>query len=117
MSYKIYHNPHCSKSRQALQILQDAGKEPDIIEYLKNPPSITELRAILQELGMSSDPRQAMRKSEDIYKELSLDSPHLSQALLIETIAENPMLLERPIVITPKGARIGRPPEVINDIL
>ncbi len=115
MTYKIYHNPRCSKSRQALQILQDAGHTPEIVEYLKTPLDMTELHAIIQQLGLT--PREIMRTKEAVYQDKSLDSPHLSDEQLIEAIHDNPILLERPIVITPKGARIGRPPEAINEIL
>lgn len=115
MSLKIYHNPRCSKSRQTLELLRDQGREPEIIEYLKTPPSEAELREVLAKLGLS--PRQVMRKGEKIYKELNLGDEALSDEALIRAMTENPILIERPIVITDEAARLGRPPEQVLEIL
>ena len=116
MSIKIYHNPRCSKSRQTLEIIREAGAEPEIVEYLKDPLSIEEIKAILKTMAVN-DPREIMRPKETIYKELGLDNENSSKDVLVRAIAENPILLERPIVITDKGACLGRPPENVKEIL
>ena len=115
-SFVLYHNPRCSKSRQALQILHDHNIEPKTVEYLKNPPSVSELKSILQLLGCS--PRDLMRKSESLYKTLNLDDPTIDDETLIKTMVENPILIERPIVIVDqRQARVGRPPETVLELL
>ena len=105
---KIYHNPRCSKSRETLQILQDAGVEPEVIEYLKTPPSEAELAELLDLLGL--EPQDLMRKKEDLYRELSVD-PSWSHEKTIRTMVEYPKLIERPIVVSRNRAVIGRPPK------
>ncbi|MFZ5594449.1 MAG: arsenate reductase (glutaredoxin) [Pseudomonadota bacterium] len=111
----IYHNPHCSKSRETLQLLRDQGVEPAVIEYLKNPPGKRQLKKILSLLGMS--PRELMRTKEVVYKEAGLDNPNLSRDALITTMIEYPILIERPIVLANGKAALGRPPERILEIL
>lgn len=115
MSIKIYHNPRCSKSRQTLQILEEKGLQPDIIEYLKEAPSKAELTSVLSLLKMN--PRDLMRKGEAIYKELNLKDDALSNEQLLSAMLENPILIERPIVLANGKAAIGRPPESVLDIL
>ncbi|MEQ1637878.1 MAG: arsenate reductase (glutaredoxin) [Methylococcales bacterium] len=115
MSVKIYHNPRCSKSRQTLALIQDQGFKPEIIEYLKQPPSLDELNNILQLLKMA--PRDLVRKQEAEYKELGLDNPELSNEALCNALVSTPKLMERPIVISNNKAVIGRPPEVVLSIL
>ncbi len=115
MEVVIYHNPRCSKSRATLQLLQEKGIEPEIIEYLKTPPSKEELEAILNKLGM--EPRDLMRKKEKVYKEKGLDNPDLTRDQLIQAMIENPILIERPIVLVGDKAALGRPPENILEIL
>ena len=115
MDVTIYHNPRCSKSRETLALLQQKGIEPEVIEYLKTPPSATALDDILKKLG--KEPREAMRRQEPPYKELSLDDPALTRAQLIAAMVENPVLIERPIVLAGGKARIGRPPESVLEIL
>ncbi|WP_158770270.1 arsenate reductase (glutaredoxin) [Paraglaciecola sp. L1A13] len=118
----ILHNPRCSKSRETLKILQDNGQQPNIIEYLKNPPSEDELQSILLMLGML-DPRSLMRTKEAEYKALNLDSDNISPDELLRVMHVTPKLIERPIVI--KGpltsvdslAVIGRPPENVLKLL
>ena len=112
---KIYHNPRCSKSRQTLALLQEKGIEPEIIEYLKTPPTPAELQQILQQLDIR--PRDLLRKTESIYKELGLSDAQLSDEDLIKTMCEHPKLIERPIVIKDHHAKVGRPPESVLDIL
>lgn len=115
MKVTILHNPRCSKSRQTLQLLRDKGIEPTIIEYLKTPPTESELETILQQLG--KEPRELMRKTETTYKEQGLDVQNLDRTSLIKAMAEHPVLIERPIVIANDKAAIGRPPEAVLAIL
>ncbi len=115
MSIKIYHNPRCSKSRQTLQLLEDNNVKPEIIEYLKTPPSREELEQVLDMLNL--EPRKLMRTKEKEYKELGLDNPSLNRDKLITAMLENPKLIERPIVIKDGKAAIGRPPEQVLEIL
>ena len=115
MSTKIYHNPRCSKSRQTLQLLQDKGVEPEIIEYLNTPPDKATLENILA--GLKMEPRDLMRKGQDEYKALGLDNPDLSHDELVTAMIENPILIERPIVLSSKGVAIGRPPESVLKVL
>jgi len=115
LSIKIYHNPRCSKSRQTLKLLEEHGAQFDVVEYLKQPPSQSELATIIQQLGKS--PRDVMRKGEAIYKELSLSDPTLSDEHLMAAMLEHPILIERPIVLANNKAAIGRPPESVLDIL
>jgi len=115
MGVTIYHNPRCSKSRATLDLLRARGVEPQIIEYLSEPPSAQHLGQILDRLGL--DPRALMRKKEAPYKELGLDDPALSRAALIRAMVENPILIERPIVLNGAKAALGRPPEAVLEIL
>ena len=115
MSVKIYHNPRCSKSRQTLQLLEEQGVQPEIIEYLKAAPSKPELESVLQMLNLS--PRELMRKGESVYKELNLKDESLNDEQLINAMLENPILIERPIVLSNGKAAIGRPPESVLGIL
>jgi len=115
MTVTIYHNPRCSKSRQTLQLLQDKGIEPKIIEYLKTPPGKTELKDLLKMLDMS--PRDLMRKKEQEYKANGLDDTDLSKDELMDAMIENPVLIERPIVVSDGKAAIGRPPENVLEII
>lgn len=112
---QILHNPRCSKSRQTLALLEEKGIEPEVIKYLDTPPSATELKAILQKLGISA--RDLLRKGEDDYKALNLKDPSLSEDALIDAMVKHPKLIERPIVITNNQARLGRPPESVLDII
>jgi arsenate reductase (glutaredoxin) len=111
----IYHNPRCSKSRQTLELVNQQGVEPTIIEYLKEPPSFEELEKILDMLDM--EPRELMRRKETEYKELGLDDASLDRDALIQAMLDHPRLIERPIVIKNGKAAIGRPPESVLDIL
>ncbi|MBD3635160.1 MAG: arsenate reductase (glutaredoxin) [Methylophaga sp.] len=112
---QILHNPRCSKSRQTLALLEEKGIEPEVIKYLDTPPSATELKAILQKLGISA--RDLLRKGEDDYKALNLKDPSLSEDALIDAMVKHPKLIERPIVINNNQARLGRPPESVLDII
>lgn len=115
MAIEIYHNPRCSKSRQTLQLLQEQGIEPTIVEYLKTPPSKSRLKEILTMLAM--EPRQLMRKGEADYKEQNLADDSLSGEQLIDAMIATPKLIERPIVINGDKAAIGRPPESVLNII
>lgn len=111
---QIYHNPRCSKSREALALLEQHGIAPDVVLYLEQAPSEDEIRNLLSLLGFS-DPRQLMRTSEALYKELGL--AEVSDDALIRAMHQHPKLIERPIVIRNGQARIGRPPERVLEIL
>ena len=115
MATRIYHNPKCSTSRKVLDALRRAGEEPEIVEYLKTPPTKNELKDLLKRMKMR--PRDLLRKKEALYKELSLDDERKSDDQIIDAMLANPILIERPIVVTRKGVRLGRPPEIVNEIL
>lgn len=112
---KIYHNPRCGKSRQTLALIEQAGIEPEIIEYLKTPPTAEELDAILKKLKI--EPQELMRKGEAIYKELKLAERELSRDEAIAVMLEHPNLIERPIVVQGRKAVLGRPPENVKELL
>ncbi|UCJ16306.1 arsenate reductase (glutaredoxin) [Pseudomonas sp. MM211] len=111
----LYHNPRCSKSRGALQLLEERGVQPTVLLYLETPPSAEELRDLLAKLGITA--RQLLRSGEDEYRELKLANEALSEAQLIEAMAAHPRLIERPILIAGDRAVIGRPPENVLDLL
>jgi arsenate reductase len=111
----IYHNPNCGTSRKVLGLLRGAGVEPTVIEYLRNPPSRPELVSLLARMGMT--PRQILRRKGTPYDDLGLDDPAKSDDALIDAILEHPILMERPIVVTPRGVRVCRPAEQALDLL
>ena len=115
MQVTIYHNPRCSKSRQALELLKERGIEPEIVEYLKTPPDREILKRLLKLLHLR--PRDLMRKHEPGYKDAGLDDPGLSDEDLISVLIQHPILLERPIVVSGAKAVVGRPPERVLEIL
>ena len=115
MPIRLFHNPRCSKSREALALLRERGVEPEVVEYLKLPPTADEIDALLKKLAI--EPRQQMRKGEAVYKELGLDAPTLTRAALIEAMAQNPILIERPIATDGTRAVVGRPPEKVLELL
>ena len=115
MPVTIFHNPRCSKSRQTLSLIQEKNIDINIIEYLKTPPDISQLKQILKKLGY--EPRQLMRKSEQIYKDLDLGNENKTTEDLVIAMAQNPILIERPIVLSGEKAAIGRPPESVLNIL
>ncbi|MFT4560629.1 MAG: arsenate reductase [Gammaproteobacteria bacterium] len=112
MTVTIYHNPRCSKSRKTLEMLKDRGLSPIVIEYLNTPPDRATLQSILDKLNL--EPRQLMRSKETVFDELNLSRVGLSAEVLIDAMVENPILIERPIVVSGDKAAIGRPPENIN---
>ncbi|MFL2870021.1 MAG: arsenate reductase (glutaredoxin) [Pirellulaceae bacterium] len=112
---KIYHNPRCSKSRQALAILQDSKVEFEVIEYLNNPPTEQELSEIVAKLGIAA--RDLIRQKEDEFQQLGVKQDVLSHDSAITLMVNEPKLIERPIVVTDERAVIGRPPENVFDLL
>lgn len=112
---QIFYNPRCSKCRLTMEILSDNGANTSVVEYLKTPPGSDELSKILDMLAI--EPRELMRKHEAPYKENNLDNVDLSREQLIQAMLDNPILIERPIVIHGNKAIIGRPPEKVLDIL
>ncbi len=115
MSVTIYHNPRCSKSRATLALLQERGLKPTVVEYLENPPDEQTLKALLEQLGLSAV--DLMRTGEDDYKSARERIDVMNNDKQISWLSCHPRVIERPIVVTPKGARIGRPPENVLDIL
>lgn len=111
MKATIYHNPRCSKSREALALLNDAGAEVTVVEYLKTQPSRDELARLYAKAGIL--PRDGLRKAEDSAKALK----GASDDAILDAMAADPILIERPLVETEKGVRLGRPPEAIREIL
>ena len=115
MAIKILHNPRCSKSRQTLELIRSKGIEPEVVEYLKTPPSAAELKDILAKLGL--EPRDLMRRKEAPYAEKNLADAGLSTDALVAAMVADPILIERPIVLSDGKAALGRPPEKVLDIL
>ncbi|AJE16074.1 arsenate reductase (glutaredoxin) [Stutzerimonas balearica] len=111
----LYHNPRCSKSRGALELLQARGMQPTVVRYLDTPPSEAELHALLAKLGLSA--RQLLRTGEEEYQSLGLADTALTDAQIIAAMARHPRLIERPILIAGDKAVIGRPPEKVLELL
>lgn len=109
----IYHNPRCNTSRTALRIIEESGLEPTIVKYLDTPPTKDGLRKLLDDAGLSAS--QAIRKQEPVYKELDL--AHASEDELIAAMVDNPILIERPIVVTDQGTVLARPADKVREIL
>jgi arsenate reductase len=112
---RIYHNNRCSKSRATLALLEDRGETVEVINYLDTPPSASELRGLLRQLGMTA--RELLRVGEPEYQSLGLDDPSLDEAALIAAMVSHPKLIERPIVVANGKAALGRPPEAVLAIL
>ena len=111
----IYHNPACGTSRNTLALIRNAGIEPAIVEYLTDPPAREQLRAMIERAGLTV--RQALREKGTPFQELGLGDPALTDDQLLDAIAAHPILLNRPFVVTPLGARLCRPSEVVLEIL
>jgi arsenate reductase len=111
----IYHNPNCGTSRKTLVMIRNSGIEPRVIEYLKTPPSRAELVALIAAIGKPV--REVLRNKDALYKELGLDNPKWSDDELIDFVIANPILINRPIVVTPLGTRLCRPTETVLEIL
>lgn len=115
MSATLYHNPRCSTSRSVLQMIRDAGIEPMLIEYLKTPPSRQTLAGLIQQSGLTV--REAVRTKEPLYEELGLNVSGIGDDDLLDAMVDNPILINRPFVVTDRGARLCRPAELVKDIL
>ncbi|AYG65078.1 MULTISPECIES: arsenate reductase (glutaredoxin) [unclassified Rhizobium] len=115
MDVTIYHNPDCGTSRNTLAMIRNAGIEPTVIEYLSNPPSRDDLIKMIAHSGLTV--RQAIREKGTAYAELGLDNPDLTDAQLLDAMLKDPILINRPFVVTPMGTRLARPSEVVLDIL
>ena len=111
----IYHKPNCSTSRNVLQLIRESGVEPEIVLYLETPPGKKKLRELAQAMGLGA--RDLLRAKEAPYEELKLADPKWSDDQLFDFIAANPILLQRPIVVSGKRAAIGRPPEAVLPLL
>jgi arsenate reductase (glutaredoxin) len=115
LSVVIWHNPKCSTSRKVLELIRAKGVEPRIVDYVKSPPSAAEIRTVLREMGLR--PRDLLRRRGTPFDALGLDDPKRSDTELIAAMAEHPILIERPVVRSPKGTRLCRPVERVQEIL
>ena len=115
MSVTIYHNPACGTSRNTLAMIRTSGEEPEVIEYLKTPPTRERLVALIN--AMDGDVRALIREKGTPYAELGLDKPDLSDEALIDTMLQHPILINRPIVVTKKGVKLCRPSELVLVLL
>ncbi|OIJ44023.1 arsenate reductase [Massilia timonae] len=115
MDITIYHNPRCGTSRNTLAAIREAGHEPQVIEYLANPPGREQLARLIADAGLQ--PRDAVRRKEALYAELGLDRPEVTDAALLDAMAAHPILIERPFVVTPNGVRLCRPFERVREVL
>jgi arsenate reductase len=111
----VYHNPQCSNSRGALALIRSSGAEPEVIEYLKDPPTRERLVQLISSMGIGA--RDLLRSKEPLYAELGLANPALTDDQLIDAMIAHPILMNRPIVVTPLGTRLCRPPETVLEIL
>lgn len=115
MDVTIYHNPRCSNSRGALDLIRNAGIEPHIVEYLKAPPTRELLAQLLARGNLSV--RDVIRDKEPVFQELNLGDPAVTDDILLDAVIANPVLMQRPLVVTPNGVRICRPPDQVLDLL
>ncbi|WP_192936707.1 arsenate reductase (glutaredoxin) [Sinorhizobium fredii] len=115
MDVTIYHNPKCGTSRNTLELIRHAGIEPTVIEYLKTPPTREQLATMIADAGLTV--REAIRESGTPYAELGLDNPELTDDQLLDAMLNDPILINRPFVITPMGTKLARPSEAVLDIL
>lgn len=115
MNVTIYHNPLCGTSRKTLEIIRETGFEPNIVEYLKAPPTREELRQMYERAGIS--PRDGLRAKEPMAAELGLTRPDVTDDEILDAMLEHPILIERPLVVTDKGVRLCRPQDLVREIL
>jgi arsenate reductase len=115
MNVTIYHNPLCGTSRKTLEIIRESGAEPDVIEYLKAPPTREELRELYARAGIS--PREGLRAKEQIAADLGLTRPDVTDDEILDAMMEHPILINRPLVVTEKGVRLCRPQDMVREIL
>jgi arsenate reductase len=111
----IYHNPQCGTSRNTLALIRNSGAEPEVVEYLQTPPSRETLQQLITAMGVPV--REVMRAKEKLYAELQLGNPALTDEQLLDAMGAHPVLINRPIVVTPLGTRLCRPSELVLDIL
>jgi len=111
----IYHNPACGTSRNTLALIRNSGTEPEVIEYLKSPPSKEKLLELVQAMGIT--PRELLRQKGTPYEELGLGDPKWTDTELIDCVVQHPILMNRPVVVTPLGSKLCRPSELVLDIL
>ena len=112
---KIYHNPACGTSRNTLALIRNSGVEPEVIEYLKTPLDKTQLQQLLSDLGISA--RELLRQKGTLFDELNLSDPQRTDAELVDAMVQHPILMNRPVVVTPLGSKLCRPSEAVLDIL
>jgi arsenate reductase len=115
MNVTIYHNPLCGTSRKTLEIIRETGFEPNVVEYLKAPPTREELRQIYRRAGIS--PREGLRAKEPIASELGLTRPDVTDDEILDAMLKHPILINRPLVVTDKGVRLCRPQDLVREIL
>lgn len=115
MDVIIYHNPACGTSRNTLALIRNAGVEPQVIEYLKTPPSREKLVELLERMGIT--PRQLLRQKGDLYESLGLTDQSIDGEALVDAMMEHPILINRPIVVSPMGVKLCRPSEEVLDLL
>jgi arsenate reductase (glutaredoxin) len=115
MDVKIFHNSRCGTSRTTLGLIRDAGHEPEVVDYLASPPEREQLRDMIARAGLSV--RDAIRTKEAVYGELGLDKPEVGDEALLDAMVTHPILINRPFVITPKGVRLCRPSDLVQEIL
>lgn len=115
MNVTIYHNPLCGTSRKTLEIIRETGFEPNVVEYLKAPPTREELRQMYKRAGIS--PREGLRSKEPIASEMGLTRPDVTDDEILDAMLEHPILINRPLVVTDKGVRLCRPQDLVREIL
>lgn len=115
MNVTIYHNPLCGTSRKTLEIIRETGFEPNVVEYLKAPPTREELRQLYKRAGIS--PREGLRAKEPIASEMGLTRPDVTDDEILDAMMEHPILINRPLVVTDKGVRLCRPQDLVREIL
>jgi arsenate reductase (glutaredoxin) len=115
MDVKIFHNSRCGTSRTTLGLIRDAGHEPEVVDYLASPPEREQLRGMIARAGLSV--RDAIRTKEAVYGELGLDKPEVGDEALLDAMVAHPILINRPFVMTPKGVRLCRPSDLVQEIL
>lgn len=115
MKVTIWHNPKCATSRKVLELIRRKGHTPEIVDYLKTAPSVADIKAVLKEAGLK--PRELLRRRGTPYDELGLDDPKLTDTELVKAMHDHPILIERPVVRSNKGTRLGRPPGAVEEII
>ena len=115
MNVTIYHNPLCGTSRKTLEIIRETGFEPNVVEYLKAPPTREELRQMYKRAGIS--PREGLRAKEPIASEMGLTRPDVTDDEILDAMLKHPILINRPLVVTDKGVRLCRPQDLVREIL